>query len=331
VLALDHGVPARGADRARAGARACLLLPRPGAESPWSLEDLRAAAAQLAPGGQLVVSLPTDLPPERFLEALATAGGALPASSAWFLDGEILLLCGTEVVRPQLEDLEASLATLAHFVAELGPGSAPPRSRLQVAGGSRPSEDEAQRLRRRARNLEQLFARTSSLPTAWSPLLAVSDGPLAGTPELRAGRHLREAYLAHAWLGHHAAAAPDSLALETWAARLDRALQAALASLPGHAETLDLAELAQAEAGVRRGFELLESGEAMGAIPFLVRATQRWPERGDLALGLATALELAGNTSAAQVVLRDLGAQRASLFQTEVGRRLTGLGLTPPR
>lgn len=325
-----------GDDLRRVGAgpswSAVLVVPAPGDPAAFRRERLAALAGAPASGGVVISHLPVELDPASFNEALSGFAGAHASATAWFVEDEVFLLGAAELPTPDLEVLDQGLALLARFVAVLpATRSAGDHGRglLELAERQLPVHGQANEWRRRARNLEHLFGRATPLPAAWGPLLGGVEGPMAAAPALQAGRHLRMAHLAHAWVNHHAAAAPGSLAMETWSTRLEDSLLSSLVALPGLPAANELFELAEAEAGVRRGFELLEAGEPIAAIPFLIRSTQRWPERGDLALGLATALELAGNRSAARVVLRDLGATRTSLFRTEVGQHLFSLGLDP--
>ncbi|MDF1799030.1 MAG: hypothetical protein P1V81_07635, partial [Planctomycetota bacterium] len=328
------GLPSRSGALAETASAwsAVLVVLAPGDPTAFRRERLAVLADEPAPGGVVIAHLSTELDAECFTAALTGFAAAHPSATAWFVEDEVFLVGGADLPTPRLEVLDEGLAQLARFVAVLpSPRPSDPQGRglFELAGGFVPVLGEADAWRRRARNLEQLFGRATPLPAAWGPLLGGVDGPMTAAPALQAGRHLRMAHLAHAWVNHHAAAAPGSLAMETWSQRLEDSLLASLAALPGLPAANELFELAEAEAGVRRGFELLDAGEPIAAIPFLIRSTQRWPERGDLAMGLAAALELAGNRSAARVVLRDLGATRASLFRTELGQHLYDLGLDP--
>ena len=126
------------------------------------------------------------------------------------------------------------------------------------------------------------------------------------------------------------AEAPASLALESWEARLlearadvqgDLANDPSLAAFERHLDAERKLALARSE---------LRAGQPTAAVGLLLAARRVLGDRGDVALPLAAALELAGEEAAALETWRALGTRGPALL-TGSEAWLRELGYEPPQ
>jgi spermidine synthase len=320
-----------------------LLPDSPFAVYLYTREFYAAARRALRPGGLVCQWVPPHaLAPEVFDVVVDAFVRAFPRSSLWLFDTQLVLVGGdAEPAWPDAARLRAS-EPLAAALGELGIGDPARLVAHRVGAGAdwpaapRPLTDADPwivYLPRRsgpavlgdlAWNLGALDAAASE-PTTGG--LAPPDAERA-RERWRGLRSLARARAAHACdeaarLGVRvgAEACPD----------LERELAAAAAALGRGDPALEhlVSELAFLEA-VRTGVTRLSAGDARSALEPLTTAAELRPERGDVHLYLAAALQAVGVDAGARAAYAAAIERCPRIFLTPPGERVLGWGFRPP-
>ena len=293
----------------------------PGADR-WRARDSSRDTRIAPPMIATIAALPLELSAAQLDHAVAGFAAAWPWASLWFVEGAPYLVGGDLEPALDLAGGEAARQTLSGFVGIL-PAATTGTGATLVDGAA--LTDGASALRRRARNLEALAARRTAWPLDWALLVGSDRAALAAR-----GRRELGLFVAAAWVALGRAEAPASLALESWEARLLVAradVQGDLANDPGLAA---FERRLDAERKLALARSELRAGEASSAVGLLLAARRVLGDRGDVALPLAAALDLAGEDAAALETWRALGARGPALL-TGSEAWLRELGYEPPQ
>jgi hypothetical protein len=142
-------------------------------------------------------------------------------------------------------------------------------------------------------------------------------------------RALGKVRIAKAWVDHYRETAPMSIAQGTWEERLGRALFEAKSLLPEEGEIRLFEDRIRAEDWRAQGLFALRENSPARAVGPLLQASVTYPERADLQLLLAAALELAGNRLASEAAQRRVRELSPSWAESSLARELMGLGYPP--
>ncbi len=303
----------------------------------YTREFYGRARDALAPGGLLCQWVPPHaLEPASFQAVLAAFASAFPWSSVWVFGPQVVLVGGDAM--PTLDAARfAAAGDLAADLADLGIDTPARVAARWVADGraipaaARPLSDEdpwiVYRPRRSGpvllgdlpRNLAFLRARSSAPPAAWSAGASATDGDrILGVASVR---EAREAF------------ASREAALRGWKdeaepASLERSLERARALAPDDPELRELEGDIAFVADLRAAVGALASqGNLAQALGSLRRAANARPERGDVRLYLALALERAGDPTAPAELARALEVC-PGIARTPAGERCRSLGLS---
>lgn len=279
---------------------------------------------QRANGERPVIAwLPTELNEEAFDRALRSFGTHFASASVWLVEGVVLLVGSADLPRLDLAEGRAARRVVAGYLRVLeGTGGELDGDWQLVGRGLGEPPTRLQRLRQKARNLERLAAGRGALPAEWGALLG-------DFPEVQLGRALIELRLAAAWIDYDRQAAPGSLALESWQARLERARLDAALLAPEDPELLALDARLRGEAELAAGQGALRTRDPHAAVEHLLRARESLGRRGDVEIALAAAFELSGNQGAAVLTWSGLEERGPALLRGEAAW-LAELGFAPP-
>ena len=322
-----------------------LLADSPFAVYLYTRGFYEAARSALRPGGIVCQWVPPHaLAPETFQVVVDAFVAEFPASSLWLFDTQLALIGADEPpgfptadrfpgageLRDALDELGVASpgALVAHRV---GPGDGWPRA-------ARPLTDIDPWIVYPARR--QGARLIADLALNLRALGAIEEAP-PPEPGLRPAEFARAQ---RRWSGlralarARAARALDEAELRGFTAdvvvrpSLERELTVAAEALaPDDPALLHFTgELAFVEA-LRRGVSLLSAGDSRTALEPLTTAAELRPERGDVHLYLAAALQAAGVDAAAQRAFEAARERCPRILETPPGERVLALGFEPPR
>ena len=310
----------------------------PDSVSDSTQEALALMAAQLAPGGIVAASLDLGSVSRKVLDAqLDTFSASFAWSAAWLVDGVLCLTGGPQrpVSLTQLSTfgppeswsaartslgLDTEAMVLGRFVGELGQSASAPLTDSSIATLFSPEQGP----RLLARNLGGVYARATPAPAIWD-VRESAVGRLA----VQGFRALGKVRIAKAWVDHYRETAPMSIAQGTWEERLGRALLEAKSLLHEEGEIRLFEDRIRAEDWRAQGLFALREGSPARAVGPFLQASVTYPERADLQLLLAAALELAGNRLASEAAQRRVRELSPSWAESSLARELMGLGYPP--
>jgi hypothetical protein len=312
-----------------------LLPDSPFAVYLYTEEFYAAAQAALRPGGLVCQWVPPHaLEPATFNAVVDAFCRSFPHATLWLFDTQVALVGGERVPGPQQERFPSGGA-LAEALATLGLDSAVRLAGYWVGDGAdfptapRPLTDEDPWIIRSPRregaallgdlpvNLRTLAAAES--PPPWEALGEPARARWAGL------RALGRARVAHALDEARARGVSlPGMGEPDLGVALDQARQSLRSEDPALSHFVDEVTFLGA---LRRGVARLGAGEPLEALGPLTTAAELRPERADVHLYLAAALQAQGAESAAAAAWSAARERCPRILETSAGARALALGL----